>query len=84
MKNRHKMASKAKKMDYVEESSKIEKEAGLRKHGGKVARHKSGGVVAGASSAPRMDKRARGGAIAHKKSGGRANATMNPYSSAKI
>ena len=94
MKHRHKMAADGKakkKMDYMQESHEVEHEAGLRKHGGKVAHHKrggkaahheSGGAIHGSKAHHRMDKRARGGAVHHKKHGG-ANATMNPYSSAK-
>lgn len=78
MANRHKAHHKAKggKMDYAEESHKVEHEAGL-KRGGKAKKHHraEGGKVTGFKSGGRLDKRARGGGV---------GADKHPFSSAKL
>lgn len=61
-------------MDYMQESHKVEHEAGLKK-GGRAKHHKHGGKIHGKHGHHRLDKRARGGGV---------GADKHPFSSAHV
>lgn len=77
MANRHKASGRfakgGKVDDTPEQEKKIEGEARMKAGG--VAKHKSGGKVAGFKSGGRLDKRARGGGV---------GADKHPFSSAHL
>jgi len=70
MANRHKQFKKGGKTPPMDEEYKdVLSKSSHDKKGGKVKKRKFGGLASGSKSAPRMDKRARGGTIKLKTGG---------------
>ncbi len=84
---RHKKSKKP--MTHEAKSAVVEKEAGFNRGGGVKSAGVDVGSVAGGKSAPRLDKRARGGGVGADKSplssaaGKGGGSTKSPFSSAK-